>query len=99
MTPLESVRKRRQQLHARDVRGLAAFCVCLLEEKIVIKSSFPSFLKVQNGFTTISRPDIHAGLFKIYFKPLIKKLKFSTSVAKSDFRFEIHKKWDINNPS
>ena len=62
MTSLKSVRKRRQQLHARDVRGLAAFCFYPLEEKI-------------------------------YFEPLVKKLKFYTLVAKSDLRFKVHQKW------
>ena len=51
MTSLKSVRKRRQQLHARDVRGLVAFCFCPLEEKIVNKSCFPFIFKVQTVFT------------------------------------------------
>ena len=38
MASLKSVRKRRQLLHARDVRGLVAFCFCPLEEEIVNKS-------------------------------------------------------------
>ena len=42
MTSLKSIRKGRQQLHARDVRGLVAFCFCPLEEKIVSTSRFPS---------------------------------------------------------
>ena len=29
----------------------------------------------------ISRPDKHAELLKIYFKPLVKKIKFSILVA------------------
>ena len=99
MTSPKSVRKRRQQLHARDVRGLAAFCFCPLEEKIVNRSCFPSIFKVQTEFTPISRPDKHAGLLKIYYKPLIKKLKFSILNAQSDLRFIIHKKWEKNNPS
>ena len=37
-------------------------------------------------FAPISRPDKHAELFKIYFKLLVKKLNFSTFVAKSDLR-------------
>ena len=78
MTSLKSVRKRCQQLHARDERGLVAYCFCHLEEKIVNKSSFPSNFKVQ---TVISRLNKHAGLLNIYFKPLIKKLKFSNLVA------------------
>ena len=32
-------------------------------------------------------PDEHADLLKIYFKPLVKKAKFSTLVAKSDLTF------------
>ena len=38
-------------------------------------------------FTPISRPDKHAELLKIFFKPLIKKLQFPTLVAKSDLTF------------
>ena len=77
MTSLKSVRKRRKQLYARDVRGLVGICFCPLEVKIVNKSCFPSISKGQTVFTPISRPDKHAELLKIYFKPLIKKLKFS----------------------
>ena len=90
MTSLKSVRKRRQHLHAREVRGLVAFCFCPIEEKMLDKSCFPSIFKVQTVFTSISRPDKHAELLKIYFKSLVKKLKFSTLVAKSDLRFKVH---------
>ena len=90
MTSLKLVKKRRQQIHKRDVRGLAAFCFCPLEEKVVNKSCFPSIFKVQIVFTPISRPDKHVELLKLYFKPLVKKFKFSTSVAKSDLRFKVH---------
>ena len=87
MASLKSIRKRRQQLHARDVRGFVAFCFCSLDEKIVNESCFPSIFKVQ----TISKPDKHAELLKIYLKPLlVKKLIFSTSVAKSDLRLNVH---------
>ena len=89
MTSLKSVRKRHQQLNARDVRGLVEFCFYPLEEKIVNKSCFPSIFKVQT-FTPISRPDKHIELLKIYFKPPIKKLKISTLVAKLDLRFKIN---------
>ena len=41
-------------------------------------------------FTPISRPDKHTELLKIYFKSLVKKLKFSTLVAKSDLRLKVH---------
>ena len=84
MTSPKSVKKRRQQLHARDVRGLIAICFYPLEDKIVIKSRFQSIFKVH---APVSRPDKHAELLKNYFKPLVKKLKFSTLVAKSDLRF------------
>ena len=86
MTSLKSVKKRRQQLHARDVKGLIAFCFYPLKEEIVNKSCFPStcIFKVQTVFTPISRPDKHAGLLK----SLTKKSKFSTLVAKSDLRFK-----------
>ena len=58
---------------------------------MVNKSCFPSILEVQTVFPcTISRPDKHAELLKIYFKPLVKKLKFSTSVAESDLRFKVY---------
>ena len=72
MTSLKSVKKRRQQLHARDVRGLVAF-FCPLEEKIVNKSCLPSTFEVQTVFTPISRPNKHAEFLKINFKPLVKK--------------------------
>ena len=84
LTSPKSVRKRRQQLHARDVRGLVAFCFYPLEEKIVNRSCFQSIFQVQTAFTPISRPDKHAELLKNYYKPLVKKLKFSTLVAQSD---------------
>ena len=89
MASLKSVRKRRRQLHPRDMRGLDAFCFCPLKEEKVNKSCFPSIFKVQTMFPHISRPDKHAGLLKTYFQPLIKDLKFSTSVAKSDLRFKL----------
>ena len=44
--------------------------------------AFPSIFEAQIVFTPISRPDKYAELLKIYFKPLVKKLKFSTLVAK-----------------
>ena len=90
MTSLKSVRKHRQQLHARDVRGLVAFCFCPLEEKIVNKSCFPSIFKVQTVFAPISRPDKRTELLKIYFKSLVKKLKISTLFAESDLRLKVH---------
>ena len=89
MTSLKTIREHHQQLNTCNVRGLAAFCFYPMEEKIVNKSCCLSFFKVQTGFTLISRPDKHAELLKIYFKPLVKKL-----VAKSDLRFKIHFKWE-----
>ena len=62
MTSLKSAKKRRQQLHARDVRGLVAFCFYPLEEKMVNTSCFPSIFHVQTVFTPISKPDKHAEL-------------------------------------
>ena len=47
MTSLKSVRKRGQQLQARDVIGLVAFCFYPLEEKIINKSCFLFIFKVQ----------------------------------------------------
>ena len=88
MASLKSVRKRRQQLNARDVRGLVAFCFCPPEEQIANKSWFPSIFKVQTVFTSISRPDKHAELIKIHFYPLVKKFKFSTLVAYADLWFK-----------
>ena len=41
-------------------------------------------------FTLISGPDKYAELLKNFFKPLVKKLKISTLVAKSDLRFKVH---------
>ena len=52
----KAVRKRRQQLHARDGRGFVAFRFCPLEEKIVMKSCFPSISKVQTVFTSFQDP-------------------------------------------
>ena len=80
MTSLKSVKKRPQQLYACDVRGLVAICFCPLEVKIVNESCLTSIFKVQTVLTPISRPDKHAELLKIYFKPLV-KLKFSTLVS------------------
>ena len=90
MTSLKTAKKRRQQLHARDVRGFVAFCFYPLDEKIVNKSCFPSIFQVQTMFTPLSRPDKYAELLKNYFRPLVKKLKFSTLVAKSNLRFKVH---------
>ena len=45
---------------------------------------------VQTMFPPISRPDKHDEVLKIYFKPLVKELKISTLVAKSDLRFKVH---------
>ena len=59
---------------------------------------FPSIFNVETVFPPISRPDKHAELLKIYFKPLVKKIKFYTLVAKSDLRFNVHLKWEKNNP-
>ena len=72
------------------MRGLDAFCFCPLKEKIFNKSCFPSIFKVQTVFPPISRPDELAELLKYYFKPQVKKLKFSTVVAKSDLRVKVH---------
>ena len=71
-------------------KRLSCVLVWHLEVKKVNKSCFPTIFKVQTKFTPISRPDKHAEPLKIYFKPLVKKLKFSTSVAKSDLRFKVH---------
>ena len=90
MTSLKSAKKRLQQLHRPDVRGLVAFCFYPLDEKMVNISCFPSIFQVQTLFTPISRPDKHTELLKIYFKPLVKKLNFSTLVAESDLRFKVH---------
>ena len=90
MTSLKSAKKRGQQLHARDMRGSFAFCFYPLEEKVVNKSCFPSIFKVHTAFPPVSRPDKHAELLKIYLKPLVKMLKFSTLVAKSNLTFKDH---------
>ena len=79
MTSPKSVKKRRQQIHARDVRGLVAFCFYPLEETVNKSCHFSVYF---SGATApISRHDKHAELLKNYFKPLFKKLKFSTLVA------------------
>ena len=91
MTSLKSFRKQCQQLHMHDMRGLAAFCFSSSGRKSSQQIMFfLSIFKVQTVFTPISRPDKHAELLKIYFKPLIKKLKFSALVPKSNLRFKIH---------
>ena len=90
MASPNSVEKRRQQFHARDVRGLVAICFYPLEEKIVNKSCFPSIFKVQTLFTPISRHNKHAELLKIYFQPLVKTLKISTLATYSGLRFKVH---------
>ena len=59
--------------------------------KIVNKTYFLSIFKVQTAFTPISRHDEHAKLFKIFFKPLVKKLKISTLAGKSNFRLKVTK--------
>ena len=87
MMSLKSAKKRRQQLHTRDVRGLVAFCFYPLEKKKSQQIVFAVYFSGANCVTRISRPDKHAELLKNYFKPLVKKLKFSTLVAKSDLRF------------
>ena len=92
MASLKLVRKHDQQLDTCNVRGLVVICICPLEEKIVNKSCVLSIFKVQTMFPPISRPDKHAELLNIYFKPLVKKF---TSVAKIDF----HQKWEKYIPS
>ena len=71
------------------MRGLAAFCFCLSGRKKVNKLRFLSIFKGQTVFTPISRPDKHAELLKIYFKKMVKKLKFLTLVAKFDLKFKV----------
>ena len=90
MTSLKLVRKRHQQLPSALYEKLS--CILFLSsgrKKMVKKACFPSIFKVQTAFLPISRPDKLAMLLKIYFKPLIKQLKFSTLVAKYDLRFKI----------
>ena len=69
LTSLKSVRERRYQLHARDVRGSDAICLCPLEEKIVSKSYFPCTVCIH------FKSRKHAELLQIYFKPLVNHLK------------------------
>ena len=57
---------------------------------MVNKSCFQSVFQVQTEFTPILRPDKQAELLQNYFNPLVKMLKFSTLVAKSDLRFKVH---------
>ena len=84
MTSLKLVKKCLQQLH------IFAVCFCPLEEKNSQQILFPSIFKVQTVFTSISRLDKHTELLKIYFKPLVKKFRFSTLIAESDLRFKVH---------
>ena len=78
MTSPKSDLKRRQQRHARNVRGLVAFCFYPLEETNSQQIVFSVYF---SGATPISRHDKHAELLKNYFNTLVKKLKFSTLVA------------------
>ena len=80
MTSPKSVNKRRQQLHAHGVRGLVAFCFYPLEETNSQQIVFSVYFSGAND-APVSRHDKHAELLKNYFKPLVKKLKFSTLVA------------------
>ena len=58
---------------------------------MVTKSCFPSIFSGANCvYTHFKTHDKHAELLKIYFKPLVKKLNFSTLVAESDLRFKVH---------
>ena len=75
MRSLKSVQKRRQLLHARDVRSLIVFCFYPLDEVMVNKSCFPSIFKVQTAITPILRPDKHAEPLKNNVKQPVKKLK------------------------
>ena len=93
MTPLKSVRKRRQQLYAHSVRGLAAFYFCPLEEKIVNKLCFPSIFRCKWCFHSFQDPINMLGCSKFNLNHWLKRLKFSTVVAKSNLRFKIHQKW------
>ena len=88
MTSPKSVEKRRQLLHALDVRGLVAFCFLSSGTKNSQQIVFSVYFSGE--FAPISRPDKHAELLKNYFKSLVKKLKFSNLVAKSDLRFKVH---------
>ena len=97
MTLPKSVKKRRQQLNARDVRGLVALCFYPLEEQKVNKSCLQSIFQVQTMFTPISRPEKHAELLKNYFEPQFKKLKFSTLVAKFDLRNNLTRELSLIN--
>ena len=69
-----------------DFRCSVLLIIVVLENK----SRVPSIFKVQTVFTPISRLDKHTELLIIYFQLLVKKLNFSTSVAKSDLRVKFH---------
>ena len=69
MMTLKSVKKRRQQFNARDVRGLGKFCFYPLEDKIGNTSCFPSIFGEQTVFTPVSK---HSGLPGIYFRSMAK---------------------------
>ena len=88
MTSPKLVKKRRQQLHACDVRSLDAFCFFSSGRKNSQQNVFSVYFSGANS--PILRPDKHAELLKNYFKPLVKKLNFSILVTKSDLRLKVH---------
>ena len=70
-----------------SMRGVVSFCFCPLAEKLVNTSCFFFFCL----FLRCKHQDpINTMMLKIYCKLLVKKLKFSTLVAKSDLRFKVH---------
>ena len=89
MTPPNSVKKRRQQLHARDVRGFVAFCFYALEEKVVNKSCFQSIFQVQTQ-DSFQDPINTLSCSKFTLNHWLKSYFFSL-VAKSDLGEEPNK--------
>ena len=89
MTLLKSIKKPRQQLHARDVRGFVSFFLSSGRKKSQ-QIVFSVYFEGANCVYTHLKHAKHAEMLTIYFKPLVKKLKFSALVAKSDLRFKAH---------
>ena len=89
MTSPKSVKKTSATSRARPER---LSCVLFLSSgrKTSQKSCFQYIFQVQTVYTHFSISDNHAELLKNYFNPLVKKLKFSTLVAKSDLRCKVH---------
>ena len=76
------VRKRRQQLHARDMTGLVAFCFYPLEEGIVNESCFLSILRCKLPFYPFQGPINTLSCTKIILNHGLKSYNFPIKLLK-----------------